>query len=97
MAELFNGVYTGGFEQFGKLPRNTFDAEQVGMVSPTENLFGWNAGFIGEFFTTLWGGGCSQKVFGGFNAGGFEFLCVAIANTFDFNDFLRHSFFVDVC
>ena len=37
VAELFDGVDTGSFEQFGKLTRNPFNAHQVGVVGPFED------------------------------------------------------------
>ena len=88
VAELFHGVDTCGFKEFGKLTGNTFYAEQVGMVGPFENEFFRNVSFFCKLLALLRSCCIFEEVVGSLDSGCFEFLGVNIADTLDFYDFV---------
>ena len=69
VTEFLNGIHAGSLEKFGELRTYAFDAEEIGVVGPTENEFGRDSRFESQCLAALGCLAALEELFNGVYSG----------------------------
>ena len=69
VTEFLNGIHAGSLEKFGELRTYAFDAEEIGVVGPTQDEFGRDSRFEGQSLAALWSLAALEELFNGVYSG----------------------------
>ena len=90
-SKFLHGVDTGSFEEFGKLGTYAIDAEQVGMIHPSQNKVVTDTGGIFQFFPSFRSFAFFKKLGNLFNSGGNQLFSINGAHALDVDDLIIHD------
>ena len=94
MTELLDGVDACLLEQLSKLRTYAVDAEQVGVVGPTQNQFLADACGICQFLASLGGSTLLEQFTYFVDTSGNQLLCINVAYSFDVDNLVIHNLLV---